>query len=930
MQKHYVLLAFICFLGSTISAQQLQTKEVGTFAKAAFRYYANTDQHNSRIKIKDSFTQVKDGQASYHIVNFEKGGFVILSGSKSYHAVLGFSDTGMISFDNGERNDGFWGELSKHEDFVNRISKGEVKPSPLVRKEWDKLEKLANNEQTLKSISFTPVVGPLTTTKWKQSGYYNDLIPVDDETGDRGTNAGCVPIAIAQALRYYASPIPGAGSITYDDPRHGQLSADFCGQTFDYNSMPDTLSEPNDVLAKFIYEVGISMETQYDDRKTGTYRSKIPSALIYNFGFDQDLRWFTGTNSDRYSETLKTEFDAGRIVVMAAKSLDEDGRIRGGHCWIADGYGYTADNVEYVHMNWGWGGIDNGWFLDTPGTWVPHVDNAYDYDIGYYYYRTTYYNIKPAQEFCVSPNKNYIEIDSRDDYARMYNYRSESELAKFRYRESGTSQWVETNPTYENATLVNDLKEGTKYEYQTARNCCGSWSGFSDIAEFVTTGTAESEDDPDSRNCQRENSSELSVSAVKDNFAYIYTSQPNGRGINNQFRYRMRSGDNEWMETVITDSYFRALRNLSAGTSYEFQVNHECSTDNWSGYSESFEFTTTGTATNDDPNNPTDEVIDVNTDITCKKEDSSRMKTSSVRDHSAYVYTGRPNGKISNIFRYREVGAFDWIETDVENIHYRALRDLKAGTAYEYQVNHLCDTNNSSGFSSSHIFTTTGASDDTAGENNSEDDTEMKVDDSCQKEDQKEMKVSGVSDDFAYIYTRFPNGRVNNIFRYRRVGSNKWTVTEESSKHYRSLKGLSSNTSYEYQVNHNCAINAWSGWSDSYIFGTENLVASESISLRSRELPLPYESNSPEAKISVFPNPTSDLINILIISESRDDVLFNSTLELLDQTGRVIEESAINNHKEIQMNISQLAIGIYFLRYLDDNGNNVITRFIKI
>ena len=937
MQIRFLLFGLLVLLGHEISAQELQTKKIDTYAKAAFRYYANTYQSASQLKIKDSFTQTKDGNSYYHIFNFENGGFVILSGISGYDAVLGFSDEGKISLIESDRNDGLWGELSKHEDNIKRVIKGKIKAPTRVSKQWDKLKQLAESDKNLKTISFTPVVGPLTTTKWKQSGYFNDDIPIDENTGERGTNAGCVPIAIAQALRYYASPTPGVGSVSYEDPIHGLLGTDFCGQTFDYDDMPDTLSEYNATVAKFVYDVGLSMETQYNDRSTGTYRSKIPGALIYNFGFDQGLRWFTTTDSQRYSETLTTEFDAGRIVVLAAKNLDDDGRIDGGHCWVADGYGYSDDGVEYMHMNWGWGGLDNGWFLDTPGAWIPHEDNVDDYEIGYYYYRTTYYNIKPAEEFCVSPNPNYIEIGPRDTYAWMYNSRSDEELKKFRYRESGSSHWLETEATYESATFVSNLKKGTTYEYETARNCCGDWSSFSDSAEFTTTGDPKDDDAGDNANCPLENVSDMRTSAVKDDFAYIYTSQPNGR-VNNQFRYRVLDSGDNWTETEVSDRHFRAIKNLQSATAYEFQVNHECNTADWSGFSASFIFTTTGIASDDDNETPTDDVndddLDVNTDTDCLKEDPSQMKASGIKDNAAIIYTRFPNGKVNNIFRYRVAGSSDWIETGSDDSHYRRLRDLLAGTTYEYQVNHQCSTNSDSGFSDSYEFTTTGiqddtgGGDDTGGENeNDEDETEMPLDSNCQKENTAEMKVSGIKDDFAYIYSRLPNGSVNNLMRYRVKGSSAWTITDESSKHYRALDNLSPNTTYEYQVNHECSNDGWSGWSDSFYFGTLNFTLSET---RSREEPLPYEPRNVQIQISLFPNPASGTINVLLDTGRKKRLGANPKVEIIEHTGKIVKAIKVDGQDEIQLEISDLSEGMYILRYFDESGNRGLTRFVKI
>ncbi|MEZ5199519.1 MAG: C10 family peptidase [Bacteroidales bacterium] len=58
---------------------------------------------------------------------------------------------------------------------------------------------------------------------------------------------------------------------------------------------------------------------------------------------------------------LKTDLDAGKPIQYAGFGQG------GGHTWVCDGY----DNSNYFHMNWGWGGVYDGYFsLDnlSPGT----------------------------------------------------------------------------------------------------------------------------------------------------------------------------------------------------------------------------------------------------------------------------------------------------------------------------------------------------------------------------------------------------------------------------------------------------------------------------------------------------------------------------------------------------------------------------------
>jgi len=92
------------------------------------------------------------------------------------------------------------------------------------------------------------------------------------------------------------------------------------------------------------------------------------------------------------------------------------------------------------------------------------------------------------------------------------------------------------------------------------------------------------------------------TSSVGPANAYIYTPQPYG-ATQNQFRYRP-VGSTDWAYTDISTLYYRYLSNLTAGTQYEFQTRHECSNGDWSSYTASVNFTTTGGMANNSLTRP--------------------------------------------------------------------------------------------------------------------------------------------------------------------------------------------------------------------------------------------------------------------------------------------------------------------------------------
>lgn len=78
------------------------------------------------------------------------------------------------------------------------------------------------------------------------------------------------------------------------------------------------------------------------------------------------------------------------------------------------------------------------------------------------------------------------------------------------------------------------------------------------------------------------------------------------------------------------------------------------------------------------------------------------------------------------------------------------------------------------------------------------------------------------------------------------------------------------------------------------------------------------EKQKPEFKL--FPNPALDITYIECSNISSRTL----QLSLLDQTGRLIKTSNYSNTEKIELNISELKTGIYFIRIFD--GNNYLTK----
>lgn len=93
---------------------------------------------------------------------------------------------------------------------------------------------------------------------------------------------------------------------------------------------------------------------------------------------------------------------------------------------------------------------------------------------------------------------------------------------------------------------------------------------------------------------------------------------------------------------------------------------------------------------------------------------------------------------------------------------------------------------------------------------------------------------------------------------------------------------------------------------------------------------LPYVcSNSTSIKenalntIQLFPNPAREAIQIT-------GVPANSTIELLDISGRIVYSKSITSYEEkVSINISHIITGIYFCKIISNNGDLVVLKFVK-
>jgi len=363
MKKLLSFLSLILLLGVNVSFAE--PVDVIRASLIATNFYSQKSEtlHKSAISMGlayECIEEISGGHKSNGITCFyvfnssDSNGFVIVSGDDKITPVLGYSFNGNFDQANLPPNFREWLDFYKSE-ILYAIENTNTSAS--IAQQWTMLE--AN--QSLPKQKATDAVSPLLTTRWDQDYPYNASCPYDSYYSAR-TVTGCVATAMAQIMKYWNYPAQGIGYKSYTHPRFGLLSANFATTTYNWSSMTNSPSSSNSAIATLMFHCGVSVEMDYAVDGSGAYSLGLsyPSAELAfktNFGYvgaiGKDRGNYTATT---WMNLIKTELDASRPIYYAGTSSDG-----GGHAFVCDGY----DNSNYFHMNWGWSGYYDGYFLLT-------------------------------------------------------------------------------------------------------------------------------------------------------------------------------------------------------------------------------------------------------------------------------------------------------------------------------------------------------------------------------------------------------------------------------------------------------------------------------------------------------------------------------------------------------------------------------------
>ncbi|NLJ82295.1 MAG: hypothetical protein GX330_04120, partial [Bacteroidales bacterium] len=351
----YVIAVAITF-GSFAQNVPLKTAEI--IATNFLAHQKGKIQKNNSLIVKDIHTEIDKGNTLYHIVSYEEGGFVVVSGNYTMSPVLAYSTENQINTESLNPALKMW--IESHYNDVSEMHSEKV-----IQKQWNNI--LENNIPIRKTGD---KIGPLTTSTWNQDRYYNAYCPEDlDVTGEIGGSYdnhvpnGCVAVAMSQIMYYHRFPLAGVSSYSYVSP-YGRLTANFAEAYYNYNAMADIATGYSDAMALLILHCGIAVEMNYSPTGSSSQTHKARTAMVGYFNYSTTSRF---ERKEAYNDSIWiskiVQSISNRLPIIYSASKEN---ARAGHAWVCDGYDIVSDTSAYLHFNWGWGAKGgNGWFLST-------------------------------------------------------------------------------------------------------------------------------------------------------------------------------------------------------------------------------------------------------------------------------------------------------------------------------------------------------------------------------------------------------------------------------------------------------------------------------------------------------------------------------------------------------------------------------------
>ncbi len=339
----FIFLVCLTMMGTSWAAtvNENQARAVASQFMASHSRQSATLKTAYKAPLRGTSTPSGD-KTAFYVFNATSGGYVIVAGDDRVPAVLGYSDQG--AFDAADIPAAMQEWLDGYTAQIDAIVAG---AKPDVR------------------TSSREAITPMLNVNWGQGLPYNVLLPHVNGSDNAHAYVGCVAVAMAQVMSYWQYParptktIPGYTS--YPGRTYEVTMPSLAPMDFDWENMQntyytnDSTSTQCMAVANFMLYSTTAMQSSFGLTSTGSYTRNIPAKLIEYFGYKNSAHYINREDfsTEGWEDVIYAELAAGRPVAYGGNKQSA------GHAFVCDGY----DGEGLFHINWGWAGKSNGYFL---------------------------------------------------------------------------------------------------------------------------------------------------------------------------------------------------------------------------------------------------------------------------------------------------------------------------------------------------------------------------------------------------------------------------------------------------------------------------------------------------------------------------------------------------------------------------------------
>ncbi|MBR0274536.1 MAG: C10 family peptidase [Bacteroidaceae bacterium] len=330
-----IITALLC-----VGAAQAEPLDEEEARQAAIAFFSpSTTAHRLRAKAQQLTLRAPNHDTGFYIFERPEGGVVFVADDDAIgRTVLGYTDQG--TYDPEHLPIGLQDWMQQVTVLMDAVHEGKIAETQVVSRAGEKTV-------------------PLIQSHWNQGDPYNRLCPM---MNDQRCITGCVATAMAQVMYYWHWPQQGNGIATCKDPSTGQpLSVNLSDHKYDWVNMQNDYvpgrftSAQATAVATLMRDCGYAVDMHYTPTESAAAVSARTMQKYFLYSPLAKDRYAPNYTTDMWHEYIQEDLLEGRPVLYSGQSTTS------GHEFILDGF----NKAGFYHVNWGWGGYQDGWFTLT-------------------------------------------------------------------------------------------------------------------------------------------------------------------------------------------------------------------------------------------------------------------------------------------------------------------------------------------------------------------------------------------------------------------------------------------------------------------------------------------------------------------------------------------------------------------------------------